>query len=178
MRSIASTDDKSEGETESIHTIQTEATTTVSSLSNYTPSEAWEIAAGYEKGGFPSYYEDSRRFSNRGWKQSSIASMKRQSVLSIDPDIVYPGNFRLLLIIISLSLSTFLVALDRTVVSTAMYDLSPQVLTIARKLPISFRDFQTQVGMEQYTCSPRLLFSPHGEKFTKFSMSKGCISLS
>jgi hypothetical protein len=172
LRSVASSDD---GETESVHTIHTEGTTTISSLSAYTPSEAWEIAAGYEKGGVPWYYEDSRRFSNA---RLSVASLKRQSVLSTSSDIVYPGKLRLLLILISLSLSTLLVALDRTIVSTAMYGLSIRGLTIAPKLRIILRNFRMRVGTEQYICSRRLLFNPHGEKFIKFSMLRGCISSS
>lgn len=42
-------------------------------------------------------------------------------VLSIDSQSEYPNNTRLILITISLGLLTFIVSLDRTIISTAMY---------------------------------------------------------
>lgn len=80
-------------------------------MSVYTPSTTWEYAAGYEKGAYAySHHAGSQAFAG-----------KPQSVMSTESNIVYPDTLRLTLITISLSLSLFLIALDRTIVATAMY---------------------------------------------------------
>ena len=121
LQSIAS-DEKSDIDTESI---KTELVTNFGSESNYTPSEPWQLAAGYEKGGFPlSYYETyppgSEQGSNRGSKRFSVVSKKTVSINTSDTQIIYPGKMRFILICICLALAQFPAALDRTIVSTAM----------------------------------------------------------
>lgn len=92
---------------ESVHS----ANYSFDSMSVYTPSTTWEYAAGYEKGAFAyGHYAGSQTFAG-----------KAQSVVSADSNIIYPNKFRLTFITISLSLSLFLIALDRTIVATAMY---------------------------------------------------------
>ena len=106
--------------------------------SRYAPSSAWEIASEYEKGGFPIPFETYQRFSremskrisrNSKPRRNSTAktsvtrdSLKTPSVVSgvEDSNVVYPGGFRLFLITLSLSLSTFIISLDRTIVAPAM----------------------------------------------------------
>lgn len=75
-----------------------------------TEGKGSEVAAGNEKQAYGI---------NRDEGSSRIS--KAQSVTSTtESNIVYPSRFRALLIVLSLSLSTFLVALDRTIVPTAM----------------------------------------------------------
>jgi hypothetical protein len=105
---------------ESVHT----ADSSFDSMSAYTPSTTWEYAAGYEKGAFAySHYAGSQTFAG-----------KAQSVVSTDSNVVYPNGIRLTSITISLSLSLFLIALDKTIVATAMFipcvtfaNVSPQI---------------------------------------------------
>jgi len=94
------------------------------SISDKTSSEAWEIAAGYEKGGVPVYYERDRGEKSDGkWsRRYSIGSRKLQSMMSVQTDSGYPNTFRLILITIVVIISTFIVSLDRTIVTTAMYN--------------------------------------------------------
>jgi hypothetical protein len=81
------------------------------SMSVYTPSTTWEYAAGYEKGALAyGHYAGSQTFAG-----------KAMSVVSIESNIVYPNTVRLILITISLSLSLFLIAMDRTIVAAAMF---------------------------------------------------------
>ena len=47
--------------------------------------------------------------------------MKPVSGVSTESDIVYPTGFRLVVIIVSLCFAVFLVALDQTIIATAMY---------------------------------------------------------
>jgi hypothetical protein len=54
---------------------------------------------------------------------------RRVSTVSNDDDVVYPTGFRLTVITISLCFAVFLVALDQTIIATAMY-LSPLKLLI------------------------------------------------
>ena len=96
------------------------------SISVKTSSDGWEIAAGYEKEGVPVYYpQDGGEKSDGGrWRRYSIGSKKHQSMLSVQTDSTYPSTFRLTLLTIIVVISTFLVSLDRTIVTTAMYDPS------------------------------------------------------
>jgi hypothetical protein len=50
------------------------------------------------------------------------------SAMSNDDDVVYPKGFRLTVITISLCFAVFLVALDQTIIATAMYALPPSPL--------------------------------------------------
>ena len=50
------------------------------------------------------------------------------STVSTDSNIVYPHGFRLVVIITSLCFAVFLVALDQTIIATAMYPLHPTQL--------------------------------------------------
>jgi len=129
LRSIASDDedkdnedsddneDKKDNDDKSFHSISH-----VESDTNFTPSEGWELAAGYEKGGFGlSYYETYPPGSDEESKHSSMVSKRPASVKTVEKPIVYPSKVRLFFIGISLVLSTFPTALDRTIVATAMY---------------------------------------------------------
>jgi hypothetical protein len=78
----------------------------------YTPATGWEFAAGYEKGAYA--------FSHQAGSGIFPASGRAQSVVSTESNIEYPSGLRLILIFTSLSLSLFLIGLDRTIVSTAM----------------------------------------------------------
>ena len=55
------------------------------------------------------------------------------SAVSNDDDIVYPSGFRLTVITISLCFAVFLVALDQTIIATAMYPSLERFLTIVPK---------------------------------------------
>jgi hypothetical protein len=55
------------------------------------------------------------------------------SAVSNDDDIVYPSGFRLTVITISLCFAVFLVALDQTIIATAMYPSLERFLTIVLK---------------------------------------------
>jgi hypothetical protein len=114
------TEDKKDNDDKSV--LSAEHISHVGSESDYAPSEGWELAAGYEKGGFPlSYYETYPCGSDRGSKRFSMVPKRSASVKTADTPIVYPGKLRLFFLAISLVLSTFPTALDRTIVATAMY---------------------------------------------------------
>ena len=103
LASVAS----SNGEDASVHAVDY----SLDSMSVYTPSTTWEYAAGYEKGAHAySHYSGSHTFTG-----------KARSLMSTESNVVYPSSLRLTLITISLALSLFLIALDRTIVATAMY---------------------------------------------------------
>jgi hypothetical protein len=117
LRSIASSE-KSDVESESL---KSENISNIDSVSVYSAIEPWELAAGYEKGGFPiSYYETYAPRSERGSKRFSAVSKVELPVKSLETEIVYPSGSRFILICISLALSTLPTALDRTIISTAM----------------------------------------------------------
>lgn len=109
LASVAGSNDGSDRATiKSFGTTDFSADTT----SVYTPHTGWEFAAGYERGAYAfSHHAGSGIFSPSG---------KTQSVVSAESNIEYPDAWRLTLIFILLSLSMFLVGLDRTIVSTAM----------------------------------------------------------
>jgi hypothetical protein len=99
--------------------------------SRYAPSSAWEIASEYEKGGFPIPFQTYQRFSrgmseilSRNEKESTSrrTSLKAPSLGKPEEDsnISYPGRLRLFFILVSLSLSMFVVSLDRTIIAPAM----------------------------------------------------------
>ena len=98
---------------------------TLSSVDNYTfasetasyftPPLTFQQSAGYDNG-FPAYYERTSQVVLDG-DQDSVAE---KSEVSEESQVVYPDTVRLLLIALSISLSLFLVALDRTIISTAM----------------------------------------------------------
>ena len=125
LASVASTSVKEDtSESDSVQSYKTdEERESAESISDMTPSEAWEIAAGYEKGGIPVFYEreDDVEKSEGRSRRYSIGSKKLQSMISLKSDSAYPNTFRLTLIVIILVISTFLVSLDRTIVTTAMY---------------------------------------------------------
>jgi hypothetical protein len=114
-----SIDEKSEAGNESIEEQKEDVISTADTQSIYTPSEGWTTAAGYERGVFPlSYYEtyppgDSG--SNRFSKVVKTGGLEKPA-----ESIVYPNRLRFIGICVSLVLSTFPTALDRTIVSTAM----------------------------------------------------------
>jgi hypothetical protein len=95
-------------------TINSFRTTDFSAETNsvYTPNTGWEFAAGYEKGAYA--------FSQHAGSGIFPASVRAQSVFSTESNIEYPSGWRLTFIFTSLSLSIFLIGLDRTIVSTAM----------------------------------------------------------
>jgi len=128
LASVASSSVKEEAsDTESTRSYKTDGPTYLAeSISVKTSSEGWEISAGYEKGGVPVYYPRDGGEKSDGWRSRrySIGSKKHQSVLSVQTDSTYPNMVRLTLLIIIVVISTFLVSLDRTIVTTAMYDPS------------------------------------------------------
>lgn len=111
------------------------------SMSVYTPSTTWEYAAGYEKGALAyGHYAGSQSFAG-----------KAMSVVSTESNIVYPSTFRLILITISLSLSLFLIALDRTIVATAMFFPSSSSLTSVHRSRMISMLLRMSDGMVQLT---------------------------
>lgn len=83
-----------------------------------------ETPAGYERAGVLLYNDTYDRLSKRLSRISRSASSISQeapSEESGEPNMEYPGVFRLTLMVISMSLVSFLVSLDRTIVATAMY---------------------------------------------------------
>ena len=122
---------------ESIHS----ADYSFDSISVYTPSTTWEYAAGYEKGALAyGHYAGSQTLAG-----------KAMSVVSTESNIVYPNTFRLILITISLSLSLFLIALDRTIVATAMFFPSSSSLTSVRRSRMISMLLRMSDGMVQLT---------------------------
>jgi hypothetical protein len=128
LASVASSSVKEEtSDTESIQSYKTDGPTDLAeSISVKTPSEAWEIAAGYEKGGVLVYYrQDGGEKSDGGRsRRYSIGSKKHRLMMSVQTDSTYPNAVRLTLLTIIVLISTFLVSLDRTIVTTAMYNPS------------------------------------------------------
>lgn len=126
LASVASSSVKEEtDDSESNQSYKTDVPTDLAeSISVKTSSEAWEIAAGYEKGGVPVYYQRDRGEKSDGGRSRrySIGSRKHQSMLSVQTDSTYPNTIRLTLLTITVVISTFLVSLDRTIVTTAMYN--------------------------------------------------------
>src|SRR5271170_4005364 len=126
LASVASSSVKEEtSDSETILSYKTDVRTDLAeSISVKTSSEAWEIAAGYEKGGVPVYYQgDGGEKSDGGRsRRYSIGSRKHRSMMSVQTDSTYPNTFRLTLLTIIVVISTFLVSLDRTIVTTAMYN--------------------------------------------------------
>jgi hypothetical protein len=123
LASVASSSVKGESsDSESIQSYKTDEVT--ESISHKTPSEAWEIAAGYEKGGIPIYYtrKGGEKSDGERSRPYSIGSKKHHSMISVQSESAYPNPFRLTLITIVMVISSFLVSLDRTIVTTAMYN--------------------------------------------------------
>jgi hypothetical protein len=103
-------DSNEESDRDTINSFRTDFSATTNSV--YTPTTGWEFAAGYEKGAYA--------FSQHASSGILTASVKAQSVISTESNINYPSGWRLTFIFISLSISIFLIGLDRTIVSTAM----------------------------------------------------------
>jgi hypothetical protein len=82
--------------------------------SSFTPAFTFERSAGYDYGQ-RRYYD-----STPGRNEPDQGSVAAKSAAAHESQVVYPGTFRLLLITLSIAISLFLVALDRTIVSTAM----------------------------------------------------------
>lgn len=122
LASVASSSVKgNSSDSGSIQWYKADVMTPEESMSGKTESEAWEIAAGYEKGGVPVYYEREVEEKSEGRsKEYSIGSKRLQSMISVQSEFPFPNTIRLTLIIIVLVISSFLVSLDRTIVTTAM----------------------------------------------------------
>ena len=133
LASVASSSVKGDSDSASIQSYKTDVDTEPGeSISDKTPSEAWEIAAGYEKGGVPVYYDRHKEGDSEGKsRRFSIGSKKMQSMISAQSDSSYPNTFRLTLITTFLVISSFLVSLDRTIVTTAMYSPFSETLVMA-----------------------------------------------
>ena len=103
----------------------------VSSISSkVTETEVLEAATGYETAGrgppqyAVRYYHDSdtgSMRSNRSETPEGQGHLHETKELEPDEELVYPTGLRFVLICISMALSTFPPALDRTIVATAMY---------------------------------------------------------
>jgi Major Facilitator Superfamily len=127
LRSEPSSDD-CDGETLSSFTLE-EYTYRSMTASMITPPLLLEQAAGYDSGnGMPMYYERRVPFDVRSAGTKS----------SEESQTVYPDTLRLTGITISIGLTLFLVALDRTIVSTAMY---PPCSTLLTRSPQITNDF-------------------------------------
>jgi hypothetical protein len=87
-----------------------------------TPSveESGQIVEGDEKG----------RLSETGANRDLARTV---SAVSNDDDVIYPSGFRLTVITISLCFAVFLVALDQTIIATAMYPTTERFLTVVPK---------------------------------------------
>jgi hypothetical protein len=109
LRSDAST------ECDSISLTSIDKYTFVSETASYfTPPLTFERSAGYDNG-FPAYYEPTTVQNDAEQRSTS-----EKSDGSHESHVIYPGTARLSLITLSISLSLFLVAMDRTIISTAM----------------------------------------------------------
>ena len=83
----------------------------VHSESLYTPSLHWEVIEGTNE----------KRIAIPSVSQSSSGmSSGSQTVTTLESDIVYPSTLRVSFVILSLAISIFVVALDLTIVATAV----------------------------------------------------------
>ena len=94
---------------------------------------------------------------------------RQMSTISSDDNVVYPSGLRLVIITVSLCFAVFLVALDQTIIATAMYFLALDDLIVVRKSRTSFSLCQMSDGTGQHISLHQLHFSLRTGK---------CISLS
>jgi len=91
----------------------------ISSRSMGSATEALEIAAGYEK---PDVVHSTVH------SETTISFVKDESVVAIDE---YPSGIKFFVIVVSLAMNTFSIALDRMVVLTIMY-FSPFISSLCQ----------------------------------------------